>query len=88
MAIWTYANGMGLIQQQAFTSATTYPISLQPFGGNVLIGTTTDNGHSKLQVNGNISASGYQLPTSAPSNPVSGGYYLYVGTLGAGATIL
>lgn len=36
---------------------------------------------------GNISASGYQLPTSAPSNPVSGGYYLYVGTLGAGATI-
>lgn len=37
--------------------------------------------------NNNISASGYQLPTSAPSNPVSGGYYLYVGTLGAGATI-
>ena len=42
---------------------------------------------AQLEVNGNISASGYQLPTSAPSNPVSGGYYLYVGTLGAGATI-
>jgi hypothetical protein len=36
---------------------------------------------------GNISASGYQLPTSAPSNPVSGGYYLYVGSLGSGAVI-
>lgn len=86
MAIWTEGNGNGYIQQQAFTStATTYPIVLQPFGGNVGIGTTDPT--SKLQVNGNISASGYQLPTSAPSNPVSGGYYLYVGSLGAGATI-
>ena len=40
-----------------------------------------------LQVSDNISANGIQLPTSAPSNPVSGGYYLYVGTLGTGATI-
>lgn len=55
-------------------------------GGNVSIGSYSDNG-AKLQVYGNIYASGYQLPTSAPSNPVSGGYYLYVGTLGAGATI-
>ena len=52
MCFWTEGNGRGMIQQQAFTSnATTYPICLQPFGGNVLIGTTTDNGY-KLQVNG------------------------------------
>lgn len=49
-------------------------------GGAVYMG-------GNLSVSGNISASGYQLPTSAPSNPVSGGYYLYVGSLGAGATI-
>jgi len=56
--------------------------------GNVLIGTTTDSG-AKLQVNGNISASGIQLPTTPPASgtTVSGGYYLYVGTLGTGATI-
>jgi hypothetical protein len=42
---------------------------------------------SNTRVVGNISASGYQLPTSKPSNPVIGGYYLYVGILGAGATI-
>jgi hypothetical protein len=48
-------------------------------------GTNTDI--AWLDGNGNFTAKGIQLPTSAPSNPVSGGYYLYVGTLGAGATI-
>ena len=52
MCFWTEGNGRGMIQQQAFDSAAaTYPICLQPFGGNILIGTTTDNGY-KLQVNG------------------------------------
>lgn len=50
------------------------------YGSEILLRNNTS-------VNGNISASGYQLPTSAPSNPVSGGYYLYVGSLGAGVTI-
>lgn len=40
-----------------------YPISLNPLGGNVLIGTTTDNG-DKLQVNGNLSASGNVISDS------------------------
>lgn len=48
-------------------------------------GTNTDI--AWLDGNGNFTAKGIQLPTDAPSNPVSGGYYLYVGTLGAGATI-
>lgn len=52
MCFWTEGNGRGMIQQQAFTSAaTTYPICLQPFGGNVLVGTTTDAGY-KFAVNG------------------------------------
>ena len=51
MCFWTESNGRGMIQQQAFTSAaTTYPICLQPFGGNVGIGTGTPQ--YKLDVNG------------------------------------
>lgn len=49
--------------------------------------TATIQSSNNAVINGNIYASGYQLPTSAPSNPVSGGYYLYVGTLGSGAVI-
>ena len=51
MCLWTEGNGRGMIQQQAFTSAaTTYPICMQPFGGNVGIGTTAPI--HKLQVAG------------------------------------
>lgn len=54
MAFWTESNGKGCIQQQLFSdTATTYPLCLQPFGGNVLIGTTIDNG-AKLQVSGDV----------------------------------
>jgi hypothetical protein len=44
---------------------------------------------SNTRVVGNILANGYQLPTTPPASgtTVSGGYYLYVGILGAGATI-
>lgn len=49
--------------------------------------TATIQSSNNAVINGNIFASGYQLPTSAPSNPVSGGYYLYVGSLGSGAVI-
>lgn len=55
MAFWTEGNGYGYIQQQAFiTSGTTYPICLQPFGGNVVIG--GKNSEEKLHVHGNVKA--------------------------------
>jgi len=44
--------GYGWIQQHRFDgSATSYALALQPSGGNVLLGLTTDSG-KKLQVNG------------------------------------
>jgi hypothetical protein len=43
------ADGNGWIQQMRTDSATAYNLILQPVGGNVLIGTTTDNG-AKLQL--------------------------------------
>lgn len=67
-----------------------------PSGGNfrITVGAASDANtalliytNKNVECRGNIYASGYQLPTSAPSNPVSGGYYLYVGTLGSGAVI-
>jgi hypothetical protein len=44
------STGYGWIQQHRFDgTSTVYPLVLQPSGGNVLIGTTTDNSH-KLQI--------------------------------------
>jgi hypothetical protein len=45
--------------------------------GNVLIGTTTDNG-SKLQVNGAMEATELVIPTAPPINPQAGKHYLYL----------
>jgi len=39
---------------------TNYPVSINPNGGSVLIGTTTDNGN-RLQVNGNLSVQNSRL---------------------------
>jgi hypothetical protein len=50
MAMWTEGNGNGFIQQQAFSVATTYALCLNPFGGNVGIG--TENPSYKLDVAG------------------------------------
>lgn len=51
----SYTDGTHSIQNQSEASDTTlYPLSLQPLGGNVLIGTTTNNGVDKLQVNGSV----------------------------------
>jgi len=50
------ANGAGnhsWIQSRNSTSALFYPLALNPVGGNVLIGTSTDAGY-KLNVNGSI----------------------------------
>jgi hypothetical protein len=46
------ADGNGWIQQMRTDSATAYNLVLQPVGGNVLIGSTSDPGY-KLYVNGN-----------------------------------
>lgn len=51
LSMW-YQSGKGsMIQSMKFNEATELDLALQPLGGNVLIGTTTDSGE-KLQVNG------------------------------------
>jgi hypothetical protein len=55
----TKSNGAGWIQAKRVDgTATAYNLELQPLGGNVLIGTITDNTVDKLQVNGSILATG------------------------------
>jgi hypothetical protein len=48
-----------------------YPISIQPNGGNVLIGTTTDNGNGKLQVNGNVTFGAFGSVLTATTTNVT-----------------
>ena len=58
MQHWVLGNGQGNIQVGRFDgTAVAYALNLNPLGGNVLIGTTEDNG-AKLQVAGNIWTSG------------------------------
>ena len=57
--------GNSYIQVQRMDgTATYYNLTLQPNGGNVLIGTNTNNGY-KLQVSGNIYASGAMYSNSS-----------------------
>ena len=51
------ADGNGWIQQMRNDSATAYNLVLQPVGGNLLVGTTSDNG-ARLQVSGNVTTTG------------------------------
>jgi hypothetical protein len=47
------SSGYGWIQQHRFDgTATAYALALQPSGGRILLGTTTDNGTDRLQVTG------------------------------------
>ena len=72
MCFWTEGNGRGMIQQQAFdAAAATYPICLQPFGGNTLIGTTTDL-NDRLQV--------YQAIGIQPIDGRYSGMFFYMNT--------
>lgn len=58
LGMW-YQSGVGsVLQSERFDgTATAYNLLLQPLGGNVLIGTTDDNG-AKLNVGGRIEATG------------------------------
>lgn len=44
------------IQSRSYADATMYPLSINPSGGNVMIGQTNNDGISKLTVNGTIRA--------------------------------
>jgi len=57
-------NGAAYLQVQSFSSAVAYPMYLQALGGEVLIGTTTDNGAYLLQVNSQIYATNATIATS------------------------
>ena len=50
--------------------------------GNVGIGTTSPANKldvaGNIRATGNLSANGLEIPTSAPANPVSGKWYLYL----------
>jgi hypothetical protein len=50
-------------------SGVSYPIGLNPLGGNVLIGTTTDSGY-KLDVNGTGRFTGLEVPVYVASGPI------------------
>jgi hypothetical protein len=64
IVLGTNGSSANIIQSRDGTTAS-WPLSLQPFGGSVGIGTTTIG--SKLQVNGNA-AIGYSASTAAPTN--------------------
>jgi hypothetical protein len=65
------ASGRGEIQAVWQGTANT-PLGLNPAGGNVLIGTTTDNGE-RLQVSGSVINTGYFItPAAATTGGVSG----------------
>ncbi len=76
-------SGAWLQSRDKNSYAVNYPLLLQPNGGNVLIGTTTDNG-SKLQVSGAATFSGALSGTSATfSSSVTATTYAVSGTTGA-----
>jgi hypothetical protein len=61
---------------QSVTGGTAFSMLLNPYGGNVLIGTTTDGGQ-KLQVNGSATFAG-SVTTGTPSGGTAGAWKLGV----------
>ena len=62
-------SGKGMIQQRRYSSATYYDLGLQPYGGNVSVG--SNSAESTLDVNGTCTSELLQLrkQDSAPSDP-------------------
>jgi len=59
------------ISNYNFSTGGRSAIAIQPDGGNVLVGTTTDNGVDKLQVNGTISATSYTGSATLTGTPTA-----------------
>lgn len=59
-AVLDYHSGCGRLMVGDGASGWNAPLAIQPYGGNLLIGTTTDNGTDKLQLNGTIRATSYK----------------------------
>jgi len=59
MLMGSDSSGAGWIQQQRVDgTATSYPLWLQPNGGNFLVGTTTDSSNGKLQLASHTTSAG------------------------------
>ena len=56
--------GYGYLQARRSASASFSKLVLNPSGGNILLGTTTDNGIDKLQVNGSTKTTALTLATA------------------------
>jgi hypothetical protein len=66
-------NGNGTYIQTCYNQGTTAPLFINPFGANIMIGITTDNGY-KLQVNGGIVAINDAIYTSNTANATTYGW--------------
>lgn len=75
------ANG-NWIQSRNVTSQTYYNLSLNPSGGNVLIGSTTDNTINRLQVTGSVYSSTGFFTTSQSVGVTGDGSSLYLKAVG------
>ena len=83
MAMWTDGKGTGYIQQQSFaTHSNTYSLCLNPFGGNVGIGTS--NPETPLHVNGSALIGQIYIQNDNEINQYGGDLWLqYRTSLGA-----
>lgn len=75
--------GAGVIQVGQNTTA--YPLFIQPYGSNVLIGTTTDNGTDKLQVNGSVNIAGNSIVGDSSTTTTTWSRFIGVGGTFPGA---
>ena len=67
--ISSLGSGAGIVQQRRTASATYYDLSLNPYGGNVAIGTTSSS--NKLEVDGGSSAVALRISTTNTGSDVA-----------------
>jgi len=87
--IWNTVGSGFVFRKQTGTSAQTALMTITS-GGNVLIGTTTDNGQGLLQVSGGITAGGISLTgevLSATATLNKGYYHVFTGSTGQTLTL-